>query len=69
MRNVLDKIVQKKHILCSVIFFFSWKLYCLWDNMETYGEARQATDDSFIWHKHIACLTVKDTDMFKKCNT
>jgi hypothetical protein len=40
--KVVEKI--KTHILCSVIFF---KKSCrLWDNVEKYGRARQATHDN-----------------------
>jgi hypothetical protein len=34
----------KPHILCSITFFFR-KSCRLWDNVERYGRARQATDD------------------------
>jgi hypothetical protein len=40
--KVVDKI--KTHILCSVTSFR--KSYRLWDNVEKYGTARQATDDN-----------------------
>ena len=39
----------KTHILCSKIFFF--KSYHLWDNVEKYCRAGQATGDS-IAHVH-----------------
>jgi len=40
--KAVDKI--KTHIYCSVTF--SRKSYRLWDNVEKYGRARQATDDN-----------------------
>jgi len=50
MRNVSDRIcIEKKHILCSVNFF--QKSYCLWDNVEKYCRAGQATDYNFA-HAH-----------------
>jgi hypothetical protein len=42
--KVVEKI--KTHILCSIKFFR--KYYGLWDNVEKYGRARQATDDNII---------------------
>ena len=40
--KVVEKI--KTHTLCSVTFLK--KLYCLWDNVEKYSRAGQATDDN-----------------------
>jgi len=40
--KVVEKI--KSHILCSVIFLR--KSCCLWDNVEKYCTAGQATDDN-----------------------
>ena len=37
----------KTHILCSIILF--WKSCHLWDNVEKYYRARQATDDNVPW--------------------
>jgi hypothetical protein len=34
----------------------------LWDNMEKYGTARQATDDNTIWRMRFACWISKATD-------
>jgi hypothetical protein len=51
--KLVDKI--KTHILCSAIF--SRKLYRLWDNVEKYGRAGQATDDKVIRRRKSAiCL-------------
>jgi hypothetical protein len=43
--KVVEKI--KTHILCSVTFFR--KSYCLWDNVEKYGRAREATNDNMAY--------------------
>jgi hypothetical protein len=42
------------------------KLCCLWDNVEKYGTARQATDDNIIWHMCIACWITKATNTHSK---
>jgi len=31
-----------------------------------YSTARQAIDDSMVWHKHTACWLVKATDTYSK---
>jgi hypothetical protein len=41
----------KTHISCSVAFFFLRKSCRLWDNVEKYGTAGQATDDNMA-HAH-----------------
>jgi hypothetical protein len=63
MRSVLDKCCREKskQILSSIPFF--WKLCCLWDNVEKYGRAKQATYDDVIWHVRISCWITKATDM------
>jgi hypothetical protein len=43
----------KTHILCSITF--SRKSYRLWDNVEKYGTARQATDANIIRRMRFAC--------------
>jgi len=45
MKNASDRQCKRKskHLLCSVIFFFR-KSCSLWDNVEEYYRARQATD-------------------------
>ena len=45
--EVVEK--TKTHIVCSVTF--SLKSYRLWDNVEKYGRAGQATDDNMA-HAH-----------------
>jgi len=46
MRNISDKFVEKikTHVLCSVTL--CRKSCRLWDNVEKYGRAGQATDDN-----------------------
>ena len=58
--KVLEKI--KTHILCSIIFFFFWKLFQSWDNVEKYCWAGQATYDNIIWCMRIAWWIPKATD-------
>jgi hypothetical protein len=41
---------------------FFWKLYYLWDNVEKYGRARQATDHSIIQHMPFVCWINRVTD-------
>jgi hypothetical protein len=62
MRNVLDKFVEKlkTHILCSIAF--SRKSCRLWNKVEKYGTARQATDDNIIRRMRFACWITKATD-------
>ena len=48
----VDKIIT--HILFSITFFR--KSCHLWDNVEKYCRARQATDDNVPWRMRIACL-------------
>ena len=57
MRNVSDKSCRENrntHFLFSN-FFFPQKLCRLWDNVEKYGSAGQATDDSVMRRMRIAC--------------
>jgi len=52
MRNVSDKSCredQNTHFAFSNFFFFKW--FRLWDNVEEYCRAQQATDDSMV-HAH-----------------
>jgi len=52
--TVSEKI--KTHILYSVTF--SRKSCRWWDNVQKYGRARQATDDSLIQHTHFVCWMI-----------
>jgi hypothetical protein len=60
--NLWGKVVEKikTHILYSVTF--SRKSYRLWDNVEKYVTARQATDDNIIRRMRFACWITKATD-------
>ena len=55
----------KTHILCSVTFFFrkSWQL---WDNVEKYCRAGQATDGS---RAHALCMLDNCIHTLRICNT
>ena len=61
-KNVLDKVVEKikTRILCPVTL--SGKSCRLWDNVEKYGKARQATDNNIIRCMRFACWITKATD-------
>ena len=52
--KVVEKI--KTHILYSMTF---WKSCRLWDNVEKYGGAREATDYYMIEHMRFACRISK----------
>jgi len=54
MRNISDRNVEKikTRILCCMTFFFR-KSFRLWDKVEEYGRAGQATDDKM---SHAHCL-------------
>jgi hypothetical protein len=56
--KVVDKI--KTHIFCSINHFR--KSCCVWDNVEIYGGAGQATDDSIIGRMRFACCLTKATN-------
>jgi hypothetical protein len=51
----------KKHILCLITFF--QKSSNLWDNVEIYGTARQATDDNIIRCIRFAWYIIKTADI------
>jgi hypothetical protein len=56
------KVVEKfkTHILYSIRVF--WKFCCLWNNVEKYSRAEQATDDNIIRRMRFACWITKATD-------
>ena len=63
MRNISDKScreIKRKHILCWVTFF--WKSCRLWENVEKYGRAREATDKNIIRRVRFACWINKATN-------
>ena len=55
--KAVDKI---KHLSCSITF--SRKSCSLWDNVEKFGGAREATDDNIIRRMRFACWIAKATD-------
>jgi hypothetical protein len=57
--KVVEKV--KTRILCSITFFFQ-KSFRLWDNVEQYGTARQATDDNIIRRMRFPCWITNTTD-------
>ena len=64
--NVLEKI--KTHILCSITSFR--KPCSLWDNVEKYGRARQATEDNIMRRMRIERWITKATyTHWELCNT
>jgi hypothetical protein len=62
MRNVSSKLLKKieTYILCRITFFR--KSCRLWDNMEKYGIAGQATDDNITRRMRFARWITKTTD-------
>ena len=61
--KVVEK--MKTHILCSIPS--CQKSCCLWYIVEKYYRARQAIDDSIIWHIRIACLIPKARNTLSEC--
>jgi len=55
--KVVEKL--KTHILCSITIYR--KSCRVWDNVEKYGTAGQATDET-TWRMRIACCIPKSTD-------
>jgi hypothetical protein len=53
-------IKNQTHILCPVSYLR--KSYLLWDNVEKYGTARQATDDNTMRSMRFACWKPKAID-------
>ena len=70
LRNVSERSCsdnQKRHFI-SIIFFFSWKLCCLWQNVEQFCRARQSTNDSMA-HMHSMLDTYGYKYTLRTCNT
>jgi hypothetical protein len=62
MRNISDKTCwqnQNTHFTFNNVFRKSCRL---WDNVEKYGTARQATDDNIIRRMRFACWVTNATD-------
>jgi len=62
--NVSDKLCRENqtHILYSINIYFR-KSCCLWDNVEKYCRAGQATDDNGLYthtHTHTHTHTISD---------
>ena len=63
IRNISHKSCrenQNTHFMHSNFFF--WKSCHVWDNVEKYGSAREATIDNVIWCLHFACWITRVTD-------
>jgi len=56
------KVAEKIKICILRLITFFQKSCCLWDNVEKYGKARQATYDNIFWHVRFACWITKVTD-------
>jgi hypothetical protein len=56
---------KSRHIICSVTFS---RIYRLWDNVEKYGRARQATYESIIQQIRFACCVTEFTHTHRMCN-
>jgi hypothetical protein len=61
MRNFSDKSSRENQSTHFMFNNFFWKSYHLWNNVEKYGRARQATDDNIIWCMCFACWLTKAT--------
>ena len=59
-KEVVQKI--KTYILCSITVFR--KSCRLWDNVENFGRARQATDDNMVWRMRFPYLIIEATDTY-----
>ena len=68
MKNISGKVVEKikTYIICSRTFF-SEKSCLLWDNVEKYGRAGQASDDNLIRCNCFFCWISKTTDTHSEC--
>jgi hypothetical protein len=63
MRNIADKSCREHQNTFYDQYLFPRKSYRLWDNVENYGRAGQATDDSIIWRMPVTCWVPKATDI------
>ena len=57
------KVVEKIKTIWYSIFPPPRKSCRLWDNVEKYGTARQATGENIMWGKCFACWITKATDI------
>ena len=62
MINVSDRSFRENQNTYLMFDKFFWKLFCLWDNVEKFDKAREATHNNIIWHMRIACWITKATN-------
>jgi hypothetical protein len=62
MRDVLPKSCRENQNRLFLFSIFLRKSCRLWDNVEKYCGARQATYDSIIWRMRFTCWITKATD-------
>ena len=62
MRNISDKSCGENYNKFYVQWIFFRKPFSLWDNVQKYGTAGQATDDNIIQRMPIVCWITKSTD-------
>ena len=63
MRNISDTpCTENQKTLFSSITFIFFKSYRLWDNVEKYGWAKQATESNIIQRMLFSSWIIKDTD-------
>jgi hypothetical protein len=63
MRNVSDKSCRENQNTHFVFNNFFFRKSCrLWDNVQKYGTARQATYGNITWRMRFACWITKATD-------
>jgi hypothetical protein len=63
MRNVSDKCCRENQNTHFMLKNFLQQLYHLWDNVEKYCKARQATDDNIMQHLRIVCWLNEATEL------
>ena len=61
MRNLIGKNCIKNKNTRFTFSDFSRKSCRLWDNVETYGGAREVTNDDTVWRIRVACWISKAT--------
>jgi hypothetical protein len=67
--NVSDKSCTENQNTHFMFNNFFRKSCHLWDNVEKYGRARQATEDNIIRRMRFACWITKATNTLRICNT
>jgi hypothetical protein len=70
MGNVSNKSCrenQNTHFVFNNFFFFFRKSYRLWDNVEKYSTAKEATGDTIIRRMRFVCWIHKATDTHSEC--